>query len=84
MVFVQLLGNHADERGVRDHADLHRIGRDIGEHSIELRRKECGRDGEDVGDAHSVLRGERSECAHAVDAVRGHGLEIRLNSRAAA
>ena len=84
MVFVQLLCNHADERGIRDHADLYGVGRDVGKDGIELRREECGRDGEDVGNARSVLRGQCGDGSHAVNAVRGHGLEIRLNARATA
>ena len=84
MVLVEFFRDHADECGIRDHADLYGIGRDVGEYCIELRREKVGRDGENVRDPRGVLRCECGKCAHAVDAVRGHGFEICLNARAAA
>ena len=73
-----------DECGVRDHADLDGIGRNIGKDGVKLRREEGGRHGKDICNAHRILRGECRDGAHAVDAVRRHGLEVCLNPRSAA
>ena len=77
-------GHRLDRGGLRQHADLHRIDVEIGEHRVDLRGDEIGRHVVDAGDALGVLRGQRRDHRGAIDAERGEGLQVGLDAGAAA
>ena len=83
-VEVQPLGNGVDERGRGYHADLHRIRVDVGEHGIELLCQKLRRGVKNGGHTGGVLCGQGGNGTHGKHAVGGHGLDIGLNSGAAA
>ena len=83
-VEVQPLGNGVDERGRGYHADLHRIRVDVGEHGIELLCQKLRRGVKNGSHTGGVLCGQGGNGAHGKHAVGGHGLDIGLNSGAAA
>ena len=55
VVISQALGDDVDEGGGRDHADLHRVGVDVGEHGVDLLAQKVRADLIDAGDAGGVL-----------------------------
>ena len=55
VVIGQALGDDVDEGGGRDHADLHRVGVDVGEHGVDLLAQKVRADLIDAGDAGGVL-----------------------------
>ena len=80
----QLLRDDVDERGRGHHADLHRVGEDIGEHGVQLLSQKLRRRLKDAGDAGGVLGRQSGDGAHGKNAVGGHGLDVGLDASAAA
>ena len=70
--------------GAGHHADLDRVGPDVPEHAVQLLGHELRGGLQHAGHPGGVLGGEGGEGAHAVHPQAGHGLEIRLDARAAA
>ena len=83
-VVGQPLGHGDDDRGVGEHADLHRVDAEVVEHRVDLRRHQLGRQRQHRGHRPRVLRRHRGQRAHPVGAVGGEGLEVRLDAGAAA
>ena len=73
-----------DDRGVAEHAGLHRVHREIGDHGADLLDDERRLQYLHRADHLGVLRGDGRDGAQAVDAVRGKGLEVGLDAGAAA
>ena len=69
--------------GARQHADLDRVGADVLEDGVDLRRHHLRRHLVDGAHLAGVLGGERGDHAHAVGAVGGEGLEVGLDAGAA-
>jgi biotin transport system substrate-specific component len=73
-----------DDSGVRKHPDLYGVSSDVTNDGFDLSRDEIGRHRLPCGHAERILRGDRGNGRRAVHAVRGEGLQVRLNARAAA
>ena len=73
-----------DDRGIAEHADLHRADSEVGEHRIHLRRTKAGGTSRTALTPLGVLRGERGDHRGAVDAERREGLQVGLDAGAAA
>jgi hypothetical protein len=73
-------------RGFRrsDHADLHRIDADVADTAFDLRHDDLRRYRMHRLHAQRILRGDRGNRGHRVAAEHGNGLDIRLDTRAAA
>ena len=84
LIVLQRIRNNLDERRRTHHANLDCVGGDILKDRTELRREEIRRCLLHGQHARRILRRERRDDAHAVDAVGQHGLEVRLHPRAAA
>src|SRR5262249_52816211 len=69
---------------LRQHADLHRVDLQIGEHRVDLRGDERRWHIVNAGHAQRVLGGERGDHARAIDAERRESLEVSLDAGAAA
>ena len=54
-------GDRLDDRGVRQHAGLDRVGADVADHRFDLRDDQRGRDRLPAGHAAGVLRGDRGD-----------------------
>ena len=79
-----LLGHDVDDRGAAQHAGLHGVRDDVGEDRIDLRGDELRRHLVDANHGYGVLRCERGESRHAVNAESGECLEVGLDAGAAA
>ena len=71
-------------RRTEQHADLHRIDREIGKDGVDLGADETGRHVVDRVHALRILRGERGDDACPIHPERGEGLQVRLDAGAAA
>ncbi|MCW0424680.1 hypothetical protein NB713_002623 [Xanthomonas sacchari] len=83
-IFFQRIGDQVDHLGVGEHAELDRADVEVGEAGIDLCAQERQRRHVYRGDAAGVLCGQRGGRRQPVHAVRGEGLEIRLDAGAAA
>ena len=83
-VAAQLFGNDMDELGGADHADLHRVWENVGEHRVELLPQKDGGRVENVGHAGGVLGSQGGDGAHGKYTVHRHGLDVCLNPGASA
>ena len=81
---LQPCDDRVDRIDARDHADLHRLHVEVGEHRIDLRGDEIRRRVVDAGHALRVLRGQRGDDGGTVDAERGERLQVGLDAGAAA
>lgn len=84
MPLVEAAGNRADDLGRRHHADLHRIGADVGKDRIDLLRDERGGHLVHPRYPERILRGERGDDRLGEQVMRRYRLDVRLNARAAA
>ncbi|SDI33769.1 hypothetical protein SAMN04488026_100242 [Aliiruegeria lutimaris] len=78
----RLRHGHGD-LGIGNHADFDRVNVDIVEHQPDLLIDELSRHNVDAGDTLRVLRRQRGDCRHSIDAARRERLQIRLDARAA-
>ena len=65
-----------------EHAGLHRVGADIVDDRVDLRRDKLWTQLKDLYDADSILRRDRCDSGRAINAECGEGLKIRLYPRA--
>ena len=63
---------------------FYRVGRDIRKNTVDLLLKEGRRHPHRRLHSGRVLRGQRGDRCHRVHAVHGHGLQVRLDTGAAA
>ena len=82
--FLRVGGLGLDRVDVSEHADLDRVDADVARHGPDLREYHLGRDVVDRGDPNRVLRGDRGDRRHPVDAAGGKGLEVGLDPGTAA
>ena len=80
LIEAQPLGDGADERCRGDHADLHGVGVDVGEHGVQLSGQKLRRRLKDAGHTGGVLCGQGRDGTHGKDAVGRHGLDVGLDA----
>ena len=83
-IVLQTFRHRFDNLHVRQHADFDGVRPDVRKHAVQLFCDKFARNGQDPLHARRVLRRQRRDDGHAVNAMRRHGLQIRLDSRAAA
>ena len=79
----QALGDDLHDRGVEEHPRLDGVGADLGEEGVQLRRDVGRGDRLDARDSLRPLSGDGRDDGRSVDAVRGEGLEVARDPRAA-
>ena len=83
-VVLQPLGDDLDEAGGGDHADLHRVGPDVGKDAVDLLGEKLRGHFKNTLYAGRVLGGQRRDRTHGKYAIHGHGFQIGLNTGASA
>jgi hypothetical protein len=81
---LQPPGHRGSRFGGSDHADLDRIGADIGKHHVDLLQHHVGRNGMYRLDAERVLGRDGGDRRHRVAAKHRHRLDVGLDAGAAA
>ena len=82
--FRQRRGDGQRDLGRAQHADLDRVGADIGKTALDLLAHDIGRNEMDGADAGGVLRGDGGDRRHGVGAERRRRLDVGLDAGAAA
>ena len=83
-ILAQPSGDRGNYPAMGYHADLHAVGKDIGEYAVELLFDKFGRSIDDAVYSGGILRGQGGYDAHRVHTVRGDGFDIRLYAGSAA
>ena len=82
------LGNHCgddfDHRGIVQHPGFQRVGTDVVEHDFDLLADEIGRDRQYAEHPLGILCGQCGDGRHGESAQHRHGLDVGLNTGAAA
>lgn len=84
LVISEPVRDDADELAGGNHADFDGVGPNVLKDRVDLLLQKLGRRLLDSPNAGRVLRRQRRDCAHAVDAVHRHRLQVRLNPGASA
>ena len=81
---AQHRGQGLDDRGIMQHAGLDRVGADIVEHDLDLLTDKIGRDRQHAENPFGVLRRQSGYRGCRVTAEHRDGLDVGLDSGAAA